>query len=350
MHNLTKTFLTSLALTLGACDADNLADDFGDGATAFRPLGFSLNTSFIGGHDYDELDLKGAFHKDAKLTKVCLSGGQVCLFPGAAAKKGTTLDKLWVENSQLIGQKGDQIFKGADFNKSRWFLQLDHNRDALLDSTIELVLDSVKPEFTVAPTPVLFWNYYWAFDSKTATGLVTKYIEQKETPTPMCEADADTGSLGSVLLENTHLDTSPTTKGLIEYHADSMFVACHSSASGKLPGGWGYAMHDVGQKVYTNLMRVVRADYGNSGQSFTAPGQKLAVTDDLVVNKQYDPSYRLEGLASLDAGWLCIYEPRMVTLADVQAEFPGITVCDKTAVVGDSVNGIVSNMMTQPVP
>ncbi len=348
MNTFTKIFLTSLALTLGACDPAEL-DDFGDGATAFRPLGFSLNTSFIGGHDYDELDLTGAFHKDAKVTKVCLSGGQVCLFPGAAGK-GTTPDRLWVENSQLMGQKGDHIFKGTDFKKSRWFLQLDHNRDASLDSTIELVLSDVTAELTVAPSPVLFWNYYWAFDSKTATGLVTKYIEQQEAPTPMCEADVDTGSLGSVLLEDTHLDTSITTKGLIEFHANSMFVACHSSASGKLPGGWGYAMHDVGQKAYTNLMRMVRADYGNSGHSFTAPGQKLTVTDDLVVNKQYDPSLKLEGLASLDEGWLCIYAPRMVSLADVQAEFPGIKICDETAVVGDLVNGVVSNVMTQPVP
>ena len=353
MNTFTKILLTSVALTLAACDPDDLGDaDFGDEASEFRPGfgSYSLNTSFIGGHDYDELDLMGAFHEFVKVKKVCLSvGNKPCLFPGVATK-GTIPDRLWVEKSQLFGKKGDQLFKGKDFAMSRWFLELDHDRNGVIDSTIELEISNVKAQMTVATIPVEFWNYAWAFDSKTATGLVSKFIEQQPTPTPMCEVDPDTGSLDSVLLENTHLDTSPTTKGIVEFRENSMFVACHSSASGKLPGDWGYAMHDVGRKAYTNLIRAVRADYGNDGKSFTKPGQVVAVTDDLGVNKDHDGALQLEGLISLESGWLCVYVPRLVPLADVVAAYPNITICDERAIVGDTVNGTVSNMMIQPVP
>ena len=350
MNNLTKIFLTSMALTLGACDEPaEFGDDFGDGAIAFRPLGFNLNTSFMGGHDYDELNLVGAFHKSVRLDKVCLSvGNNPCLSPGVAAK-GTPQDELWVQDSQLFGKRIDTVYKGKDFNNSRWYVELDHNRDGAIDSTIQLVLISAKGSKTLAATPVPFWNYYWAYDSMTATGLVTKYIKQEESPTPMCEVDPDTGSLGSVLLANTHIDTSATTKGLVEEVPHSMFVACHSGAAGKAPIGWNYVMHDVGRLAYENVIRMIRADYNNDGQSFTAPGEKLTVTDDRMINKQYDAAFKLEGLISLEKGWLCVFAPRMVDIADVVGAYPNITICDEKASLGDSVGGVVSNVMTQPV-
>lgn len=353
MHNFTKTLLTSLALTLAACDEPgaDLGEDFGEGATEFRPGvgGFQLNTSFIGGHDYAELDLAGAFHKSVKLTKVCLADtNRTCLYPGVASK-GVVPDRLWVEKSQLMGQKQDMVFKGKDFARSRWFLSLDHNRDGVIDSTVQLVINGVEIAKTVAPTPMVYWNYFWAFDSKTATGLLPKFIEQSEIPTPMCEVDADTGSLASVLLEDTSIDTSPTTKAIVEHVPNSMFVACHSGAAGKATVGWNYALYDVGNKVYTNIIRIMRADYGNDGMSFTAPGQKLTVTDDLSINKEWDPSLKLEGLISLDAGWLCIFQPRMVSLADVLAANPNISICDGSEELGDTFNGVVSNVVTQPL-
>jgi len=195
----------------------------------------------------------------------------------------------------------------------------------------------------------VFWNYFWAFDSKTATGQLPKYIEQSELPTPLCEVDTETGSLGSVLLEDTSIDTSPTTKAVVEYVSNSMFVACHSGAAGKALHGWNYPMHKLGQKVYTNVLRIIRGDYGNNGMSFTAPGQKLAVSDELSINYQYDPSLKLEGLVSLEKGWLCIYQPRMASLADVLAVNPNLPLCDGSEKLGDSFGGVVSDVMTQPV-
>jgi len=353
MTTFTKIFLTSLALTLGACDSDDVGDfgeDFGDDEIAFRPVGsFRLNTSFMGGHDYDELDLVGKFHKNVKLTKVCLNvGNKPCLTPGPAPK-GSQPDELWITDSQLFGKKGDTIYNGKDFSNSRWYVELDHDRDSFIDSTIQLVLLSAKASKTLAATPVPFWNYNWAYDSMTATGLVTKYIKQQEAPTPMCEVDPDTGSLGSVLLADTHIDTSATTKGLVEEVPHSMFVACHSGAAGKAPIGWNYVMHDVGRLAYENVIRIIRADYNNDGQSFTEPGEKLTVTDDRLINKEYDPAFKLEGLISLEKGWLCVFAPRMADLADVVAAYPNITICDEKASVGDSVGGTVSNVMTQSV-
>jgi len=313
MHIFTKTLLTSLALTLAACDEPGaeFGADFGDEATAFRPIagGFSLNTSFIGGQDYGEMNLKGVPHKSIRLTQVCLSIERICI---STTNKG---EALWVEKGEIFGLKNGTIFRGTQFTNSRWYLELDHNRDGVKDSTIQSVILKASPNKTVQ-TSISYWDYTWAYDSKTATGLVTKYIEQKETATPMCEVDVESGSIASIVLENTSIDTSPTTKALVEDVADSMFIACHSGASGKAPT-WGYVLHDLGHLGYTNVLRLIRADYCNTGESFTEPGQTLAVTDNLDISKQYDATYALEGMASFAKGWVCLDKPRLVDLADV---------------------------------
>jgi hypothetical protein len=309
MHNLTKTLLTSLALTLGACDEPTeLGGDFGDEATAFRPTGFNLNTSFIGGQDYGELDLKGLWHKYARVTMVCLSERGVCIYPS----KG---DALWVEAGEIMAAKNGVKYRGTSFSGSRWYLDLDHDRDGVKDSTIQTLIQKASANKTVQ-TSVPYWDYTWAYDSKTAAGLVTKYVKQQEAPTPMCEVDVDTGSIASIALENTSIDTTPTTKAIVENIPNSMFVACHSGAAGKAPT-WGYVLYKVGHKAYTNVLRVIRADYCNTGMSFTAPGQKVAVTDDIVISDQFDASYTLEGMASMADGWLCLEQPRLVNLAEV---------------------------------
>jgi hypothetical protein len=177
MHNLTKTLLTSLALTLGACDEPTeLGGDFGDEATAFRPTGFNLNTSFIGGQDYGELDLKGLWHKYARVTMVCLSERGVCIYPS----KG---DALWVEAGEIMAAKNGVKYRGTSFSGSRWYLDLDHDRDGVKDSTIQTLIQKASANKTVQ-TSVPYWDYTWAYDSKTAAGLVTKYVKQQEAPTP----------------------------------------------------------------------------------------------------------------------------------------------------------------------
>lgn len=328
MQNFTKLFLTSLALTLAACDAGDLADDFGDEATEFRPGpygGISLNTSFLGGMDNGEMNLMGKVHKDIRLTKVCMAGRHsVCILPGK--------DSLWVEAGQILGQKGGVTYKGADFTNSRWYLEVDYDRDGVVDSTVENVITAAAPNATVQ-TDIPYWDYSWAYDSKTATGLLTKFIKVSETPTPVCEVDVDTGSVGSVVLEHTSIDTSVTTSAIVEKVPDVMFIACHSGAAGKAPT-WGYVLYNLGHKRYTNVLRVIRADYCNSGESFTEPGQKVAVTDVLGISDQYDAAYKTEGLASIMDGWMCLDRPRLADLGDVTSAC-AIPACGEKAKLGD---------------
>ena len=311
MQNFTKLFLTSLALTLAACDTGDLGADFGNEATEFRPGGlggFNLNTSFLGGMEHGEVDLMGKVHKDVRLTQVCMYGRHgVCIFPGK--------DSLWVEAGEIIGQKGGVTYRGEYFIKSRWYLELDYDRDGVVDSTVENVIIAAAQNATVQ-TGISYWDYSWAYDSKKATGLLTKYIKVSETPTPVCEVDVDTGSVGAVVLENTSIDTTPTTKAIVENVPNVMFIACHSGAAGKAPT-WGYVLYDLGHKPYTNVLRVIRADYCNNGESFTEPGQKVAVTDALGISDQYDASFTVEGMASITDGWVCLDKPRLADISDV---------------------------------
>jgi len=338
MHTLTKTFLTSLALTLAACDAEpaELGDDFGAGATEFRPFGgFSLNTSFLGGHEHSELDLKGKFHKGSTLTKVCMGtvGGKhsepVCIYPDK--------DLLWVEKGQIMGQKGATPYKGEDFIGSRWFLKVDYDRDGVIDSTIDTLIVDARANAT--STGIEYWDYFWKYDTKTVTGLATKFIKPQEELREMCKPDAETGSLGSVALENTSLDTTPGTKAIVEKVSNSMFIACHSGAAGKAPS-LGYVLYNIGHIAYTNALRVIRADYCGTGESFTEPGQKIAITDIYGLSDQYDSEHKLEGLVSFKQGWVCLENPRMADLAEVHGACK-IEMCGEKAELGDLDSQII---------
>ena len=316
MTTLSRTLLTSLALTLGACDA---GDAFVDGATALRPGGFGgirLNTNFIGGHDNSELHLDGKFHKGARLDRVCLSPKHadiqkpVCIFAGK--------DPLDVKEGMIIGAKGAQSFLGAAFKGSDWLLQLDLNKDGILDSTVTLKILDAR-QVATAPNggaaPVVYWDYYWAYDVTTATGELANFLDKQEqksgTFVPVCEPDADTDSLGTVVLRDTSIETKPgAITGDVEEKARVMFTACHSGAVGKAPS-WGYVHHDIGHKAYETIVRVIRADYCKDGDSWTEPGQAVALTDKaLGVHDNFDAAYSFEGVVDLEDGWICVDTPR----------------------------------------
>ena len=337
MKTLTQTLLTSLALTLGACDA---GDAFVDGDTALRPGGgwgggLQLNTNFIGGHDNSELDLDGQFHKHARLDRVCLSPKHadiqkpVCLIAGK--------DTIDVKDGMIIGAKGGQNFHGVAFKASDWLLQIDHDKDGVLDSTVTLrILDarSVATTPTGSAAPVEYWNYHWAYDPGTATGhlaAILKKGEQKSgTFVPTCEPDVDTDSLGTVVLGDTSIETRPDhVTGDVEEKARVMFTACHSGAVGKAPR-WGYVLHKIGHKYYENIIRMIRADYCGDGDSWTEPGQAVALTDKaLGVHYEFDAAYSFEGVVSLESGWVCVDTPRLspvYTYNDVKSAC-GIPTC-----------------------
>lgn len=328
MHTFTKTFLTSLALTLGACDAGNL-DAFGEGASEFRPGvgGFSLNTSFIGEmEDFGEMHLRGEVHKFSQLTKVCFASPRSpCVDP--------TKDKIWLDDDGQIhaaGYVGD--FQGAQFINSRWYLNLDYDRNGAMDSTIILKITDVVAK--VEPnTGTDYWEYHWAYESLTASGLVTKFIKPSESPTPMCVPDPDKyggtfESVASIQL-SASVDTTPTTDGIVKKAEDVMLSACYGGALAKAYAGWGYPRpQHLGYDAYTSVVRVIRADYCNNGQSYTAPGEALAVSDGQGYNMQFDAAYALEGKATFSGGWQCISRPRMVDLSEV-TNACDIKLCDE---------------------
>lgn len=337
MHNLTKTFLTSLALTLGACDADTV-EGFGEGSNEFRPgVGtFSMNTSFIGETaDFGEMNLRGEVHKFSQLTKVCFDAARSpCINPQK--------DSLWLDDIGQINAQGYAgQFSGTQFENSRWYLNLDYDRNGTLDSTIILKITKVVAKFE-PNTKTDYWEYHWAYETLTATGLVVKYIKPNEQPTPMCAPDEDKEgstfeSVASIQL-SASVDTTPATDGVVKKAEHVMLSACYGGALAKAYVGWGYPRpQHIGYEQFTNVIRVLRADYCNTGESFTAPGQALTVSDGLGYNWQFDASLPLEGRATFSGGWECISRPRMVDVSDVTSAC-AIPICDEKDVDPSTVD------------
>ncbi len=313
MKTFTTILLTSLSLTLGACVADDTdvaadADAIGF-RTAFK--GFRINTSFIGGYDFSEFNLRGDVHKYSELLEVCVpyKENEVCFKPDAA--------DIQIRDGEIVIKWYDHTFQGTDLKKSRWLLELDYDQKDGPDSSVWAEIDHVYDQTT--PHGVKYWNYQWAYDPVNATGLITKYLEKGGKKVPVCEWDEETNSLASVALGNTSIDTTEGGDGTVHEATDVGFFACHSGAAGKAPS-WGYVLHDLGHRGYESVIRVIRADYCNKGISFTEPGEVLVVDDALGINSGYDPSALLEGLASFEKGWLCVHEDglRAATLGDVR--------------------------------
>jgi hypothetical protein len=355
MKTFTKILLSSLTLCLGACDAGD-GVDFSDGEVAFRPLtsGIKFNTSFILTMEVPEFHMKGVQHKGAQLDAVCLDPKvtdtkyPVCLF----ADKG----EVWVEKGMVRGQKGQSHYEAEKFINSRWLTKLDYDKNGLLDSSIELRITDYKPY--VSPSGYDVFDYYWVYDPATAGGLISKYVEKQAGLVPMCEPDGgDPTQVGSILLEHTSLNTDmATTDGTVHFMPDVTHLACHSSAVAK-PTSWGYPMTMVQDQMggpekarrgYESIIRAVRLDACNNGYSFTQPGEQVAVDDIFGVNKEGDPSLKLEGIVSLKKGWMCIGDDLRngKTFADIEAKCPGKVVhCDDLG--ASHWSDISADLMTQ---
>ncbi|MCB9569207.1 MAG: hypothetical protein H6710_18670 [Myxococcales bacterium] len=346
MSTLTKTLMMTLTLTLaGACDVEDA--DFGDGEVALRPggggfSGISLNTDFftdgVGFHGMSvaEIDTKGNLHKGVDLYKVCLMGGEVCIFPGK--------DELYVKQGEIHAIKGGGMsFSGTDFANSEWYVQLDSDGDDKIDSYGVMVIQEAYIGMTA--TGIKYWNYMWLNDTSRAKGLITQKWEGKGGESiPVCKIDVDTGSLGSVALGNVTIDNSEFTHGDIDHRDDTLYIACHSGAVGKAPHVWNYVHHDLGDKAYETAVRVIRADYCNDGTSFTQEGQQLLTDDDKAYNSAYNPAEDTELLASWDKGIVCV-NPKGLRLAKIEdvEEVCEVKYCDGS----DTWWGAGLDLMTQ---
>ena len=321
---LTKTLMMTAALTLAAgCDAEpEAADLLGDEDVTFRPVGgFKLNTSFIGGFEFSEFDRNyGVPHDGIVLIKVCASykGDPMCL------------DEVWVENGELVGRKNALIFKQWDFLNSTWSYKIDADRDGSFDSSIDTKIIAMSEKFTSGGDQYL--SYSFAYDTTTASGLITKKLEPSKKPVPMCEVDPDTGSIGSIVIRDLSIDLK---SGDMKDRKDTIQIACDSSAVGKVPY-FGFLPHVVGTKVVETIVRMIRADYCGDGTSFTEPGQKLQLEDVWGANAFFDPAGKDEAFWVVGAGAVCLGVPRHagVTYEDVRNHC-GIEECKDGASMAD---------------
>ncbi|MEZ4448475.1 MAG: ADYC domain-containing protein [Nannocystaceae bacterium] len=327
IHTLTKTLLMAATLSLvAACDAEPEAADIGPGDVSLRPLsGIQLNTSFIGGFEFSELDTNfGVAHNDSVLLGVSV----------IYKRDPIPLDAVWVEKGMIVGRKGTMVFKGHDFLNSRWSLKLDYDHDGSMDSSIETTILSVVDDWTGVGDPYIRYNF--AYDWKTAGGVIKKYIEPSEKPTPTCEVDVDTGSLEAVAIGDLSVDRK---SGDMSIRKNTIQIACFSSATGKT-ATWNYLYHLYDVKTFETMVRMIRADYCGDGYSWTEPGQKLQLEDVYGVNGFVDPSGKDEAFWVVGGAAACLNLPRHpgVNVADVVA-YCGIPECkgdEPTGYYGDS--------------
>jgi len=321
---LTKTLMMAATLTLAAgCDAEPEAADFvGDEDVTFRPTGgIRLNTSFLGGFEFSELDTHfGTPHDGAVLIKVCV----------VYKKDPICLDKVWVEDGQIYGAKNSMLFKGWDFLRSTWSLKLDYDRDGGFDSSITTEIIKMSANFT--PGGKQYLTYAFAYDSSTASGLIQKYIEQSKELVPTCEVDVDTGSIEAVVIRDLTVDRK---SGDMADRKSTMQIACISSAVGKLPT-WNYLHHDIGTKVYETATRMVRMDACGDGTSFTEPGQKLQVADNFGLSDFFDPAGKDEAMWVVGGAAVCVTNPRHpnVTFQEIYDQC-GLKPCKDGATMAD---------------
>jgi len=334
----------TLTLTLG-CDAEPELG-FGEGDIALRPWGgMKLNTSFLGDFEWNELDLNGKFHEHAQLTKVCIEpkdGGdpdgkykskegwvdEVCFEAG--------VDPIWVKQGEIMAEKWGKLYRGYDFDRSSWYINLDYDQDGALDSTIVPRVESMGQQ--VSPQGSLYWAYYWTYMTTEVGGLASKYVEQQDEPVAICEKDVGTGALEALANEDLHVDMK---SGDFSPRSDTMFVACVSGAVGKVQDKWGYLNHEIGHKRHQTMTRVARADYCGDGTSFTEPGMKLQIEDAWGYSVLVDPSKETEAHWIVGGAAACLYLPRhpLVTFEKVEA-YCGIPKCEgdkPLGVYGDEV-------------
>ncbi len=309
------TLAATLTLTLG-CDAEpelNFAE--GDDISFRGPFGVKLNTSFLGDFEWNEVDLQGKFHEHAQLDKVCITpdpdsknnksskymggGGldPICFKPG--------VDPLYVKQGEIMGEKDGKFYSGFDFNRSRWFIQLDYDQDGTLDSKIVPQIEAMGQQVT--PQGTAYWAYYWTYLTTDVGGLATKFIEQSDLPVPICEKDVGTGALEALSNEDLHVDMK---SGDFSPRGNTMFVACVSGAVGKVQESWGYLHHELGYKRHETVTRVARADYCSDGGSWTEPGMPLQIEDVWGYNAIADMTKKSEAHWEVGVGAVCLTEPR----------------------------------------
>lgn len=288
--NLRNSLLALTLVSLGACDPQE--PEFGDGPTEERCLscnGLKLNTNKIGAHLFSELDTSGEKHDGVVLEYVELY-------------RSGKLDNVSVENGQLVGSIGNNHYDGRQFERSTWHLQVEMEPDTWTSATMTIT-SAVED-----PNGLYGWKYTF----------VHQYLGGPKEDYPNCDKDENAAN-GE---EFDAIVTGNLTVGdhaQLGYRPNTIFIGCLSGGVGKA-GYWGYPRHVVGSdERFTGAVRMVRADYCGTGDSFTKVGQAVSVTDIWQINTLVQNLPR-EALWD-ENGAACVLRPRLsadgVTLSEV---------------------------------
>lgn len=289
--NLRIPLLALSFLAAAACDTSDADPAFGEGDVENRcgQCGIKLNTNKIGDHVFSEIDTNGEKHDGVALLYVELH-------------RYGKLDKVSVENGQLVGLIGNTVYDGEQFQHSIWHLSVEMQPDTWQEATMEITNVTEDP----------YGQYGWKYT------FVHQYIGGNKEYFPNCDKDENAAN-GEEFDAIVTGDISVADKAHLVKRPNTIFIGCTSGGVGKA-GLWGYPLHKVNSpERFTGAVRMVRADYCGIGESFTKPGQPVSVTDVWGIN-YLAQNVKLEALWD-ENGAACVYEPRLnntYSLSDVE--------------------------------
>jgi hypothetical protein len=295
--NLGNSLLALSFVAVAACDTQEPA--FGAGDVDERCTvcsGIKLNTNKIGLHAFSEIDTNGNEHDGVKLESVVISRGK--------------LDKVTVENGQLIGKIGGSYYGGHNFDGSIWTLDVNMSDDPEHEDWVEAIMKITGS----TNDPVYGWKY--TFEHQVLGGPKEFY--------PNCDKDEDltNGEQFDALVTG---NITVADQATIVSRDDTIFIGCLSGGVGKA-GYWGYPKHKVtSNERFTTAVRMVRGDYCGTGDSFTKVGTPVTVTDTWGFNSLVN-NYKLEAVWG-EKGAECLYQPRLIDTfrySDVVHECEGL--------------------------
>lgn len=319
-----RTVLLSLALaTVTGCDAED--SGFGEGDVSLRPNnGIFFNTSWLGSFEFGEFQNKfGVWHKDTSLKGVKLS----VLYKGNY--ESVELESVWAVDGQIYGKKGEQTYSGHQFDESFWSFQM------MIDGNQTDVNVKIK---SITDNNGKDWKYVFKHDYKATDGNGNCLVNAKEGKGekgegegegddqdclfPICEDDPDMLGVQYDAIVTGDITVDTLTGNIDKAEKPSMYWGCVSGAVGKA-GNWGYRLEHLGDvEAFQGAVRMVRADYCGTGDSFTTPGQMLTTTDIYGISN-LTQSYKLETLWD-SKGATCVHMPRMAS------DWPDATAVIKT--------------------
>ena len=234
----------ALVLTTGCDPVEQGADGDDAGAVFLRPVGGGvwLNTSALGTHAFAALDLTKGKYDGVRLDRVQVKQGNNFI----------VADRVKALDGEIRAGLGLVTYTGQQLVGSKWELTL--------------VAGAVE-------TPAMMWIAS-AINNQGIWQYTFQHYDAQNNIAHLCDPDLD-GKSTAVPIADITVDSA--TGDILE-RANTLYLGCTSGAVGKAVT-WGYKPWDITVPDFEVAVRVVRADYCGSGQSFTAPGNMLQIQD-----------------------------------------------------------------------